>query len=373
MLRRKPEGGRVGEPVAGSRQREFGIERTRRRHHLVLASVGVLLLIGGSSPFSPSTSAQTPGMDPQLANLELRLQLAEQHIADLTTELKKSSATASRVKAPFEVVGPYGAVVMKIGADAAGGQLEVKDGLGRTVVYIGASGQTGEVTVRDGRGGQGRASLFVGQKGGSGVIDLADVTGQPILRAGAQGEGGLPKVEVLYNAQVRARMEARADLGVITAFSGDGKPAASVGGKFSGEGPAGVRVYNGGGQPIVGMSADPKNPSAGFLGVADATGKVRISLLTSSEGDAAVNVGGGASNAVSLGVVENRGQLVIFNPAGSPVVHATTNPAGQGEVLIKSAGGVNAFMRDEGADGASCVVRKGKIHCLGIGLPLGPN
>jgi hypothetical protein len=366
----------VGERVAGSGQRESGVERTSRRHYLLLACFGVLL-IGGSGWSSPPTSAQTAGVESKLADLEFRLHLAEKHIADLTSQLnasQKSGATASRVKAPFEVVGPNG-VVLKVDAIPGGGRLEVKDASGGTVVDIASGSRGGVVSVMDGRGGQGKITLFVGKKGGSGVIVLADARGQNIFDAGVDGEDGLPKVDVLQNGQLRARMEARSDLGVITAFTGEGKgkPAASVGGKVSGEGAAGVRVYNRDGQPIVGMSTDPKKPNAGFLGVADSTGKVKISLLTTSDG-AAVNVAGGASNAVSLGVVENRGQLVIFNPAGSPVVHATTNPAGLGEVLVRNGREeVNAFIRDEGADGASCVVRKGKIHCLGIGLPLGPN
>jgi hypothetical protein len=74
----------------------------------------------------------------------------------------------------------------------------------------------------------------------------------------------------------------------------------------------------------------------------------------------------------SLNTSDRHGQLVIFNERGKAVVNATTNPAGQGEVVITAEDQtVRAFIRSLGDDGDACVVRKGQIHCLNIGIPMG--
>jgi hypothetical protein len=74
----------------------------------------------------------------------------------------------------------------------------------------------------------------------------------------------------------------------------------------------------------------------------------------------------------SLNGSDRHGQLVIFNERGKAVVNATTNPAGQGEVVVTAEDQtVRAFIRSLGDDGDACVVRKGQIHCLNIGIPMG--
>jgi hypothetical protein len=107
--------------------------------------------------------------------------------------------------------------------------------------------------------------------------------------------------------------------------------------------------------------------------------------LRSADGEREVVIGSGSTeigayvNLESKGIVkaslnssERHGQLAIFNERGKAVVNATTDAAGQGEVVITAENQeAKAFMRSQGADGAACVVRKGQLHCLDIGIPMG--
>jgi hypothetical protein len=114
------------------------------------------------------------------------------------------------------------------------------------------------------------------------------------------------------------------------------------------------------------------NSKSGAVVVHSADGEeIRVHAGTVASG-AYVNLLSHDTIKASLNTSDRHGQLAIFNERGKAVVLATTDPAGQGAVAINAEDQtVRAFMRSQGADGDACVVRKGQIHCLNIGIPMG--
>ena len=126
----------------------------------------------------------------------------------------------------------------------------------------------------------------------------------------------------------------------------------------------------GGGTAILGLGRDNGSGIVDLLS-SDGEHEVRISSGNGVTGPY-VNLQTKAQINASLNASDRHGQLVLFNEHGKSVVNATTNDAGQGEIVITAEDHtVRAFMRNLGNDGDACVVRKGQIHCLGIGIPMG--
>jgi hypothetical protein len=254
----------------------------------LLVAFGVFAVLSGIGRLAPPANAASAGAESKLADLESRLQRAEIRIAELTSAKKRTRqltaerSGTTRIRAPFEVVGPSGNVLMRVSA---------------------------------------------GVPGGDGIVDLNDSAGK---------------------VKARIRVDQRS-AGQFVAFSNNAV---------------------GGGTAILGLGKDTGSGILDLLS-SDAEHEVRISSGNAVTGPY-VNLQTKAQVNVSLNGSDRHGQLVIFNERGKSVVNATTNPAGQGEVVITAEDQtVRAFIRSLGDDGDACVVRKGQIHCLNIGTPMG--
>jgi hypothetical protein len=255
----------------------------------LLVALGVFAVLSGIGRLAPPANAASTGAESKLADLESRLQRAEMRITELMSAKKRTrQLTAERsgttsIRAPFEVVGPLGRVLMRVSS---------------------------------------------GVPGGGGTIDLND-------RAG--------------NVKARIRIDER-EAGQFVAFSE----------------PVGV----GAGKAILGLGRDTASGIVDLMS-SDGEHEVRISSGNAVTGPY-VNLQTKTQINASLNGSDRHGQLVIFNDRGKAVVNATTNPGGQGEVVITAEDGTaRAFIRSLGNDGEACVARKGQLHCLNIGIPMG--
>jgi hypothetical protein len=255
----------------------------------LLVAFGVFAVLSGIGRLAPPANAASTGAESKLADLESRLQRAEMRISELTSAKKRTRqltaerSGTTRIRAPFEVVGPSGNVLMRVYSQVPSG--------------------TGAVDVNDNEG----------------------------------------------KVKARIRVDQRS-AGQFVAFS---KPNA-----------------NGGGMAILGLG---KDTASGIVDLTSSDGEHEVHI---SSGNAVtgpyVNLQTNTQINASLNGSDRHGQLVIFNGRGKAVVNATTNPAGQGEVVITGEDQtVRAFIRSLGDDGDACVVRKGQIHCLNIGIPMG--
>ena len=121
---------------------------------------------------------------------------------------------------------------------------------------------------------------------------------------------------------------------------------------------------------VLGLGGESKSGIVNLMG-ADGEQEVRLSAGSPVTGPY-LNLQNKDKMRASLNGSDRHGQLVLFNERGKSVVNATTDGAGQGEVAITAENQeVKAFMRSQGADGNACVVRKGQLHCLDIGIPMG--
>jgi hypothetical protein len=250
----------------------------------LLVALGVFAVLSGIGRLATPANAASTRAESKLADLESRLQRAEMRISELTSakksrrELTAGRSGTTRIRAPFELIGRSGNVVMRVFEDTAGGHLELNDSAGKVV-----------------------ARAYNVQGGGGSFESL-----------GAVGEG------------------------------------------FA----------------ALGVSSKSKS---GFVSLhsADDGQDIRMSAATTATG-AYINLLSHDTVKASLNTSDRHGQLVIFNERGKAVVNATTDAAGQGEVAITAENQeVRAFMRSQGADGNTCVVRKGQLHCLEIGIPMG--
>lgn len=251
----------------------------------LLVALGAFAILSGIGRLAPPAIAASTGAERKLADIESRLQRAEMRISELTSakkytrELTAARSGPTRVRAPFEVVGPSGNVLMRVISNGRDGVIEVNNAAGKVVARMFPSpdnhGGTFQAYAAD---GQGSAYLGLGGKSSSGLL-------------------------------------------LLDSF--------------------------------------------------DDAREVHIGTGTVATG-AYVNLQSKDTVKASLNTSDRHGQLVIMNERGKSVVNATTNPAGQGEVVITAEDQtVRAFIRSLGDDGDACVVRKGQIHCLNIGIPMG--
>lgn len=112
---------------------------------------------------------------------------------------------------------------------------------------------------------------------------------------------------------------------------------------------AGIRIRKG------------KNVRA-FVGM-DSRGKGNIAISTSDDD---------ATSAALQSTDDGKGMVAVFN-SNKPVAFLTESTSGGGNVTATDPAGNGVFSAGHlnGDDGETCVNRKHKTHCLGVGLPLG--
>jgi len=242
---------------------------------------------------------------------------------------------------------------MKAGGGNSG-QLFVFTGNGTPVFQASAEGSGAEVIVgdesiphikMDTQGGQ---AQIAAEGGGDNVIALIASQGLASLRADTNGFAvSLGKLD----GQVGMIIEQGNKL--MAEFSKPNDRAS-----------ASVRVYGAGGQIVAGMGGQSGDPDTGLI-VANGPG----------DGQAMMTGVGwlGLKEAGSLKVVASAPDKVIGLYGGGDEYIVTLAPGtnGGGNVTTYDTGGTGVFSAGATPDGGTaCVIHKGKIHCLGIGLPL---
>jgi uncharacterized coiled-coil protein SlyX len=126
-----------------------------------------------------------------------------------------------------------------------------------------------------------------------------------------------------------------------------------------------VEVVGPDGMVFVGIGIRPSGPT-----IAVRANNRIVATMQARDGDGVLAVGPGKGVAI-LASAGDHGELVISNSSG-PVVHATTNAQGLGEVAIVKGSAAKAYIKeaDDGTGGATCAVRNDKLWCVGINVPL---
>ena len=247
--------------------------------------------------------------------------------------------------------------VASLGLKAGGGnsgQLFVFSGSGTPVFQATAEGSGAEVIVgdesiphikMDTQGGQ---AEITAEGGGDNEISLIASQGLAQLRADTAGFAvSLGKLD----GQVGMIIEQGNKL--MAEFS-----------KPNDRNSASVRVYGGGGQIVAGMGGQSGDPDTGLI-VANGPGDGQAMLT---------GVGWmGLKDAGKLKVVASAPDNVValYGQGDQYILTLAPGTNGGGNITTYSTGGEGVFSAGATPDGGTaCVIHKGKITCLGIGLPL---
>lgn len=291
----------------------------------------------------------------------------EQRVSALEARLTSGPGTTTRIRAPFEVVGPNGNVVLQV----TQGTPTANDG-----VAIFQRGSVVGVTIN--RGGKDIAGLGTADDGKGGLLFIADQYGAP--RAEILPEGGVRvlngggnvvasmlamdespfdgRFAVIRGDKMLARLDGSDDGGSLAISDEEGKEVAQMGVE-SGNGyvatldPKGYSEVELGtsdaGEPQLGVMHKGKlraalgmSTGAGHLSVSNAKDKIVANVTGAGTKDGgAVIVGNGSGQGVvsMTSGADNRGLVQVFHPGGKSLVVLTEDAHG-GLLQIKSGAGI---------------------------------
>ena len=297
-------------------------------------------------------SAQAPGGQDDL----------EQRVSDLEARLTSGPGTTTRIRAPFEVVGPSGNVVLQVSQSPT-----ANDG-----VAIFQQGSVVGVTIN--RGGKDIVGLGTADDKG-GLLFIADQNGAPraeirpedgvrVLDGGGQVVAAMlamdasdGRVAVMRGDKLLATLDgsdegglldiadekgkSRAQLGIedgngyVATLDPKGYAEVELGISDAGEGQLAV-MHKGKLRAALGMSS-----GAGHLSVSNAKDKIVANVTGAGTKDGgAVIVGNGSGQGVAsmTSGADNRGLVEVFHPGGKSLV-VLTEDANGGLLQIKNKSG----------------------------------
>jgi hypothetical protein len=268
-----------------------------------------------------------------------------------------------------------------------GSQQMVTDGEKGFVVQSGEN-KVASLGLKSGGGNSGQLFIFSGSgtpvfqatsEGGGAEVIVGDES-IPHIKMDTQGgqaqiaaEGGGDNVIALIASQGLASLRADTDGFAVSLGKLDGQVGMTIeqGNKLMGEfskpndrNSASLRVYGSGGQIVAGLGAQSGEPDSGLV-VANGTGD-NSSMMT-GEGWL------GLKEAGNLKVVASAADKVIalYGEGSEYILTLSPGKSGGGNITTFDTGGTGVFSAGATPDGGTaCVVHKGKITCLGIGLPL---
>ncbi len=280
-------------------------------------------------------------------------------IAALEARVAKLEADRSAVRAPFQVLGASGQVLMRV--DERGN------------LTLGASGGSRLVfTHQD----QGHAALTVNSAAGKVAALMVDTGGRLMLENGSGGTrveasaGDTPTIGLSSRGQA-------VEMGVGQELFGlklakDGKPAAVIG-TIPGRGVA-LRLYDDAGKVVAGAGSNPAAGGAGLVFVGTGKGTNSAALGAEADGSGVVQAFT-TDGKVGASLVGKDRMIAAYNAAGSAV--ATMGKSEQsegGNVTARNPDGdgiLRAGFRADIGGGEACVYREKRqnVFCLGIGVP----
>jgi hypothetical protein len=286
----------------------------------------------------------------------------EQRVSDLEARLTSGPGTTTRIRAPFEVVGPSGNVVLQVSQSPT-----ANDG-----VAIFQQGSVVGVTIN--RGGKDIVGLGTADDKG-GLLFIADQNGAPraeirpedgvrVLDGGGQVvaamlamDGSDGRVAVMRGDKLLATLDgsdegglldiadekgkSRAQLGIedgngyVATLDPKGYAEVELGISDAGEGQLAV-MHKGKLRAALGMSS-----GAGHLSVSNAKDKIVANVTGAGTKDGgAVIVGNGSGQGVAsmTSGADNRGLVEVFHPGGKSLV-VLTEDANGGLLQIKNKSG----------------------------------
>jgi len=234
------------------------------------------------------------------------------------------------------------------------GQLLIFSASGSPVFQVTAQGNNGEVIVGDQNTPHIKMSTENGQAevtaegGGDNVISMIAAQGLAHLRADTSGYAvSLGKLD-----------------GQIGMIIEQGNKLMAEFSKPNDRNSASVRVYGGGGNIVAGMGGQSGDPETGLVVV---NGPSDAQAMMTGVGWMGLKTGG------NLKVVASAPDEVIalYGDGAQYIVTIAPGTNGGGNITTYDPGGTGVFSAGATPDGGTaCVIHKGKIHCLGIGLPL---
>jgi hypothetical protein len=286
----------------------------------------------------------------------------EQRVSDLEARLTSGPGTTTRIRAPFEVVGPSGNVVLQVSQSPT-----ANDG-----VAIFQQGSVVGVTIN--RGGKDIVGLGTADDKG-GLLFIADQNGAPraeirpedgvrVLDGGGQVVAAMLAMEnsegrfsVMRGDKVLASLEGNDEGGLLNINDEEGKTGVVIatedgngyvatldpkgyaevemGKSEDGEGQLAV-MHKGKLRAALGMST-----GAGHLSVSNAKDKIVANVTGAGTKDGgAVIVGNGSGQGVAsmTSGADNRGLVQVFHPGGKSLVVLTEDAHG-GLLQIKNKSG----------------------------------
>ncbi len=279
-------------------------------------------------------------------------------IAALEARVAKLEADRSAVRAPFQVLGASGQVLMRVDE--------------RANLTVGAAGGSQLVFAHR---NQGHAALTVSSTAGKTAALVVDTGGRLALENGNgtrvdASAGDTPTIAVSSRGQA-------VELGVGQDLFGlklakDGQPAAVIG-TVPGRGVA-LRLYDDTGKVVAGAGSNPAAGGAGLVFVGTGKGTNSAALGAEADGSGVVQAFT-TDGKVGAGLVGKDRMIAAYNAAGSAV--ATMGKSEQsegGNVTARTPDGDGVFRAGYRADiggGEACVYRERRqnVFCLGIGVP----
>jgi hypothetical protein len=227
-------------------------------------------------------SAQTSGpISPEI----------EKRLSALENLIRRGAGNSTQVTAPFEVIGPDGKAILRVGKDNSAAAVAIWRAPGRP---------GGNVTIRSDNG------VILGSMGtanaGHGVAFTADAKGNP--RTQLNGEGAV----LVFD-------EKTDQVGGIVVHEGRGR----------------VAVWNNGNR-VASMDVDGEHGNAGALNIMNPTGKVVATMSVAPQDG-------------------NAGALSVMNSAGLPVAGLIGGVKGGGAVAVGNSGGVTLAEMSVADDG----------------------
>jgi hypothetical protein len=267
-------------------------------------------------------SAQTPTSIPP--DIEERLSALEKRI-------RGGPGNTTQVTAPFDVLGPDGKAVLRVGG---GGQPS------GSLVHIGHI------------------------PGGGGLLTILSDNGTDVAGVGASTEGH----GAVYAADARGTPRAQLNgTGAVGVFDDTKKQVAVMINKQEGGGRIGI--WNSAGQRVAMLDVEAENGDAGALSVMDPAGKVlgRLGLHPQGGKDAALAIMSPAGKPVA--VVRSSGEtgaMSVMNSSGKAVAGLLGSGTGGGTVAVATSNGASVAEMAVSDDGRGVV----QVRLRGGGAPV---
>jgi hypothetical protein len=261
----------------------------------------------------------------------------EKRVSELEARLLKGPGATTRIRAPFEVVGPGGNVILQVSqtlptvSNGVGIFWQGKDG--GVLVSRGGHDIAGMGTAEDGNGGL----LYIGDQYGVPRAEVRAGDGVSVLNAGGQLVAAMYAMDEAPNLGRFALMKGKK---MIASLEGDDE-----GGLLD--------LSNERGKSVAQLGVDDGN---GFISTLDPKGNGEVELGVSDQGEPRLTVSDNGKLRAALGLATGAGHLSLSNAKDEVVANVTgTGPGDGGAVIVGNGSGKGVASVTAGADGSGLV------------------